>query len=481
MTRPHVPVLAGELIDALDPQPGEVAVDCTFGAGGHARLVANRIGPTGLLVCIDRDPAAEERFEELAAEVPCQTRFLRVDYADGLPALAAEGIARGHGVPRPRRVVDADRRLGARLLLLLRRAARHAHGPGAGARRARGRERAGTSAGWRARSSATARSATRGRSPARSSSVARAQPFETTGELAETIKSAVPAPARFGGGHPAKRVFQAIRIVGQRRARLARPRAAGGLGAAAARRPPGGGVVPFARGPPRQAVPRRPRARLHLPARPADLRVRAHARGRAPHPPARSCPAQPRSPRTRARGPASSARPASWRRVPSGAGRHRRAAVTRAEPRTAAHGAASQPGTRAAAPAPRARRRGARRSYSRRDGARRPRRGIAAIPRSPFVDRLLTGRVWIVLLGGPARRDRHRERRAARDERGHRADDREGDRAEAGELAPAAAGCAARLERADPARRRRPRPGAAGAGRGALPRRAAGRGSARWR
>ena len=56
MTRPHVPVLAGELIDALDPQPGEIAVDCTFGAGGHARLVANRIGPTGLLVCIDRDP-----------------------------------------------------------------------------------------------------------------------------------------------------------------------------------------------------------------------------------------------------------------------------------------------------------------------------------------------------------------------------------------------------------------------------------------
>ena len=37
-------------------------------------------------------------------------------------------------------------------------------------------------------------------------------PFETTDELVETIKSAVPAPARFGGGHPAKRVFQAIRI-----------------------------------------------------------------------------------------------------------------------------------------------------------------------------------------------------------------------------------------------------------------------------
>jgi 16S rRNA (cytosine1402-N4)-methyltransferase len=40
----------------------------------------------------------------------------------------------------------------------------------------------------------------------------RAQPFERTGELVETIKSAIPAPARFGDGHPAKRVFQALRI-----------------------------------------------------------------------------------------------------------------------------------------------------------------------------------------------------------------------------------------------------------------------------
>jgi 16S rRNA (cytosine1402-N4)-methyltransferase len=40
----------------------------------------------------------------------------------------------------------------------------------------------------------------------------RAQPFERTGELVETIKQAIPAPARFGEGHPAKRVFQALRI-----------------------------------------------------------------------------------------------------------------------------------------------------------------------------------------------------------------------------------------------------------------------------
>ena len=49
MTTTHVPVLAGELIDLLDPQPGELAVDCTFGGGGH-RLAAgytSRHGPAG--------------------------------------------------------------------------------------------------------------------------------------------------------------------------------------------------------------------------------------------------------------------------------------------------------------------------------------------------------------------------------------------------------------------------------------------------
>src|SRR4051812_22111609 len=92
MTRTHVPVLAGELIDLLDPHPGEIAVDCTFGGGGHARLVAGRVGPTGTVICIDRDPAAEERFEEFAAEVSCETRFLRMDYAEGLELLQEEGL-----------------------------------------------------------------------------------------------------------------------------------------------------------------------------------------------------------------------------------------------------------------------------------------------------------------------------------------------------------------------------------------------------
>src|SRR3954467_5660095 len=88
----HVPVLAPELVEVLAPQAGETAIDCTFGAGGHARLVAERLGPTGTLIAIDRDPVAETHFEQLAAEVSCSTRFVHAPFADGLRHLYAEGV-----------------------------------------------------------------------------------------------------------------------------------------------------------------------------------------------------------------------------------------------------------------------------------------------------------------------------------------------------------------------------------------------------
>src|SRR5436305_261102 len=92
MSHVHVPVLAGELIEALDPQPGQVAIDGTLGGGGHARLVADRLGPAGTLIAIDRDPLAEETFAALAAEVPCATRFVRADFASGFQTLTEEGV-----------------------------------------------------------------------------------------------------------------------------------------------------------------------------------------------------------------------------------------------------------------------------------------------------------------------------------------------------------------------------------------------------
>src|SRR3984885_2585074 len=92
MTRTHIPVLAGELIEVLDPHPGEIAVDCTFGGGGHARLIADRLGPAGTLIGIDRDPIAEDRFAELSAELPCHTRFIRADFVTALEQLLEERV-----------------------------------------------------------------------------------------------------------------------------------------------------------------------------------------------------------------------------------------------------------------------------------------------------------------------------------------------------------------------------------------------------
>jgi 16S rRNA (cytosine1402-N4)-methyltransferase len=207
----HIPVLAGELIELLDPQPGALAVDCTIGGGGHARLVADRVGPAGTLIGIDRDPLAEERFAELAAEVSCATRFIRADFASGLELLREEGVRadlvyldlgmssmqvdtweRGfsyaYDAPLDMRM-DPDQELTAadvvntwderRLARLLREY---------GDERYAGR---------------IARAIVRDRAHA---------PIETTHALVETIKSAIPAPAQFAGGHPAKRSFQAIRI-----------------------------------------------------------------------------------------------------------------------------------------------------------------------------------------------------------------------------------------------------------------------------
>jgi 16S rRNA (cytosine1402-N4)-methyltransferase len=211
MTSLHVPVLAGELIGLLDPAAGDVAVDCTFGGGGHARLVADRIGPGGTLIGIDRDPVAEERFAELAAEVACDVRFLRASFADGLEQLGEEGVeadlvyldlgvssmqvdtrergfAYSYDAPLDMRM-DPDGPVSAREVVNEwdeRRLARLF--------RTYGEERY---AGPIARAIARRR---------------RAQEIETTSELVEVVAAAVPAPARFAAGHPAKRVFQAIRI-----------------------------------------------------------------------------------------------------------------------------------------------------------------------------------------------------------------------------------------------------------------------------
>jgi 16S rRNA (cytosine1402-N4)-methyltransferase len=211
MTQTHVPVLAGELIALLDPRPGEVAVDCTLGGGGHARLVADRIGHEGLLVAIDRDPAAEERFAQLAAEVPCRTRFLREDFDAALRGLSKEGFSAD--------IVYFDLGMSSLQLGAAERGFSYAYDAPLDMRMDPDQELTAREIvnGWDERRLANVlREYGEERyAPRIARAIVRARrrgELVTTQQLVDAIKAAVPTPAQFAAGHPARRTFQALRI-----------------------------------------------------------------------------------------------------------------------------------------------------------------------------------------------------------------------------------------------------------------------------
>ncbi|HYI19780.1 MAG TPA: 16S rRNA (cytosine(1402)-N(4))-methyltransferase RsmH [Solirubrobacteraceae bacterium] len=208
MPRVHVPVLAGELIEALDPQPGQIAVDCTLGAAGHARLVADRLGPDGLLIGIDRDPLAAAAFAELAAEVSCRTRFVRADFATGLGLLLEEGVAAD--------LVYMDLGMSSMQVDTRERGFSYAYDAPLDMRMDPAQELTAAEIvnTWEQRRIARVlRDFGEERYADRiAREIVRRRDLTTTFELVDAITAAIPAPARFAGGHPAKRTFQGIRI-----------------------------------------------------------------------------------------------------------------------------------------------------------------------------------------------------------------------------------------------------------------------------
>jgi 16S rRNA (cytosine1402-N4)-methyltransferase len=207
----HVPVLAEEVRASLAVRPGETVVDATFGAGGHAAILAADLRGKGKLIAIDRDPTARTYFERLEQRIAVSARLLRGDFAVVLPQLADNGVradailldlgVSSMQLDRPERGFSyaADAPLDMRMDTTQEVSA------------------ADLVNTWSERDLVTifrrygeeryakqiARAIVRRR---------REQAFERTGELVDTIKAAIPAPARFGDGHPAKRVFQALRI-----------------------------------------------------------------------------------------------------------------------------------------------------------------------------------------------------------------------------------------------------------------------------
>src|SRR5437667_3332703 len=207
----HVPVLASEVRDLLAVKPGETIVDATFGAGGHAALLAADLQGHGKLIAIDRDPTARSYFDRFAKVTPLQTRFLRGDFAVVLQQLADNGVqadavlldlgVSSMQIDRPERgfsyAVDAplDMRMDPSADVSARELVNEAS------------ERELQSIFRRYGEERYARQIAREIGRRR-----RKAPIERTGELVDAVRAAIPAPARFGDGHPAKRVFQALRI-----------------------------------------------------------------------------------------------------------------------------------------------------------------------------------------------------------------------------------------------------------------------------
>src|SRR5579871_5068114 len=92
----HESVLPAEVLALLDPRPGEHWVDCTVGAGGHTRLVAERVGPTGRVIGLDQDPAmlalARARVQALPVEL------VHANFDQLAEVLASRGLGTVDGV-----------------------------------------------------------------------------------------------------------------------------------------------------------------------------------------------------------------------------------------------------------------------------------------------------------------------------------------------------------------------------------------------
>lgn len=211
MAMAHVPVLTTELVEVLDLSPDSQVFDSTFGAGGHAAAVAERLGPEGLLMANDRDPVARGYFEALRRSISAPARFYQGDFADTLYQLNRSGQRVTHiymDLGLSSMQIDTEERgfsysydapLDMRMDPQLELTAADLLNTWEEDRlvwvfREYGEERY---AGRIARAIVRRRSQT---------------PYRRTSELVDTVKGSVPAPARFGSRNPARRVFQALRI-----------------------------------------------------------------------------------------------------------------------------------------------------------------------------------------------------------------------------------------------------------------------------
>ena len=204
----HVSVLSLESLEALDIQPRDVVVDATLGGAGHAKLIADRLGKDGVLVGFDLDAAAIARATRALTDAKPRTVFAQGNFRTMDEALLAEELV-------PTKVFfdlgwSSYQLTGRGMSFLADEPLDMRYGEGILTAKAivnawEESSLADVIYGWGEDRFA--------RRIAKAIVVAREhRPIETTRQLAEIIRSAVPAPARRGKIHPATKTFQALRI-----------------------------------------------------------------------------------------------------------------------------------------------------------------------------------------------------------------------------------------------------------------------------
>ncbi len=208
----HVPVLLDECLEGLSIKPDGIYVDGTLGGGGHASAVCERLSGSGTLIGIDRDRDAIDAAGKRLENYPCRKIFVNRNYSDIKEILKDNGIDSIDGA-----LLD----LGVSSFQLDNAERGFSYMNDAPLDMRMNRD-----------DSLTAKDVVNGYSRADLTRIISAygeerwasriasfieearkeKPIETTGELTEIIKAAIPASARRTGPHPAKRTFQAIRI-----------------------------------------------------------------------------------------------------------------------------------------------------------------------------------------------------------------------------------------------------------------------------
>ena len=208
----HVSVLPEETIEALSIRSNGIYVDCTLGGAGHAGRIVSQLSAEGRLIGIDQDENASAAVSERLADVSCKVTLVRDNFRHLQDILAREGVSAVDGIlfdlgiSSPQ--IDTAERGFSYMqdapldMRMDRRAVRSAY----------------TVVNEYTADELTEIFYTYGeerwakRIAAFIAEERKSHPIETTGELVAVIDRAVPKQVRAKGGHPAKRVFQAIRI-----------------------------------------------------------------------------------------------------------------------------------------------------------------------------------------------------------------------------------------------------------------------------